>query len=95
MANIRTTRTKEYSSATAMLRERIYDFINRSGNAGVTDEEIAMAFDLPGDSERPRRNELVQQNLVGNSGIRRHVNSGRTATVWKSKRVLDRVKKRA
>ena len=83
------------TSNTAILRERIYNFILRTGNAGVTDEEIALAFDLPGDVERPRRNELVKNNLVANSGIRRMTTSGRTATVWKSTRVLNKITKTA
>ncbi|CAM6053367.1 unnamed protein product [Sphagnum tenellum] len=74
-----------------ILRERIYNFINRTGNAGVTDEEICLSFGLTGDIERPRRNELVRSNLVANSGVRRATTSGRTATVWKSVRVLDKV----
>lgn len=79
------------SSTTAVLREHIYNFINRSGNAGVTDEEISINFDLAGDTARPRRNELVQANLVANSGVRRHTTSGRTATVWKSTRVMNKL----
>jgi hypothetical protein len=83
------------TSNTTVLREQIYNYINRTGNAGVTDEEIALAFNLPGDVERPRRNELVKSNLVANSGIRRATSSGRTATVWKSVRVLERVAQNA
>ena len=78
-------------STTAILREQIYNFINRSGNAGVTDEEIAFNFDLAGDTARPRRNELVQANLIANSGVRRHTSSGRAATVWKSTRVMNKL----
>jgi len=80
-------------SATEQLREYIYDFINRSGNAGVTDEEIAFNFDVSGDITRPRRNELVKANRVGNSGSRRPTTTGRTATIWKSTKVLQKVAK--
>ena len=87
------TMTKDTRTATAMLREQIYDFILRSGNAGLTDHEICSHFDIGGDTIRPRRNELVKAKLVDSSGMRRRVESGRTATIWKSTKVLK--KKRA
>ena len=80
-------------SSTYLLREQIYDFILRTGAAGVTDEEICWTFDLLGDSVRPRRNELVQANLVDKSRVRRRTTCGRTAIVWMSTRVLDKLAK--
>ena len=49
---------------------------------GMTDEQIAKALGIPGNTAVPRRNALVKRGLVRDSGERRKVDSGRTATVW-------------
>jgi hypothetical protein len=84
------TKSEAVLSPSALLRERIYNFILRSGNAGVTDEEIRLALNVAGDSQRPRRRELVEINLVGSTGKRRRIKTGRTATIWKATRVLEK-----
>lgn len=40
-------------------RAMILGFIRASGARGATDREIQDEFDMPGDTERPRRNELA------------------------------------
>jgi hypothetical protein len=62
------------------LRIRVYEFIAQSG--GVTDEEIQIALDMNPSTERPRRVELVEANLVRDSSTRRRTKSGRWAVVW-------------
>jgi hypothetical protein len=49
---------------------------------GATDDEIANAVGLVGNSVRPRRIELVRDGLVEDSGKRRSSNMGHPAVVW-------------
>lgn len=82
------------STHTSELRDRIYNFILRSGAAGLTDEEISEGLKAAGDVSRPRRNELVRSNQVVNSGYRRATKRGRTAIVWLTSKVAKKIQKR-
>lgn len=84
-----------YDNDTDWLRERVYDLILRSGAAGYTDEEIADVLDLDGDVLRPRRNELVIAERVTDSGKRRRTQRGRTAKVWLTTRVAEKMQQHA
>lgn len=63
------------------LRKLVLDHI-RAQREGATDEEIATALGLDGNTERPRRRELQLAGLIHDSGRRRKTTTGRLATVW-------------
>lgn len=79
---------------TNAVRGRIYDFIRKSGRSGATDGEIIVGCNIPGDTVRPRRGELVAQGLIeplrtdGKEAkpVRRKTPSGRWAQVWVASR---------
>ena len=49
---------------------------------GLTDRECQIALCMSGDTQRPRRVELVRMGLVRDSGRTRKTGTGREATVW-------------
>ncbi len=49
---------------------------------GLTDEGIQDITGLPGNTERPRRGDLVAQNVVVDSGRTRLTRANREAVVW-------------
>ena len=59
-----------------------YSEVAREEIAGVTDEEGCELSGIPASTWRPRRVELVEMNLVVDSGVRRKTRSGRDAVVW-------------
>jgi len=69
----------------ASLRAQVMQLLE-SCPAGLTDEEIQERLSMPGNTERPRRSELVSMGWVADSGQRRPTRSGRKATVWKAVR---------
>ena len=71
------------------LRARVLNYLIGCGAEGATDEEIQVALDLAGNTQRPRRRELVQAGLVRDSGRLRPTPSGRMATVWAAVRGSD------
>jgi hypothetical protein len=64
----------------ATLRELVFKFLCSVG--GATDEEIQLALDMPGNTERPRRRELQMAGKVFDSGTKRLTKTGRLAVVW-------------
>ncbi len=66
----------------AALRRRVLRAIQDSGTYGRTDDEIQCQLALDGNTERPRRWELVQLRMIYDSGMRRQTRSGRRAVVW-------------
>jgi len=71
----------EIEPTAGTLRERVLAFL-RSQRDGATDEEIQDALDMPQNTERPRRIELVRLGLVNDSGRTRKTKSRRDAVVW-------------
>jgi len=64
-------------------REAVLAAIRARGDLGLTDEELQVLLELPGNSERPRRRELQQRGLIRDSGLRRAPAHDRVrATVW-------------
>jgi len=49
-----------------------------------TDEQMQDALGMNPNTQRPRRVELVERGLVGDSGERRPTRAGRKAIVWKA-----------
>jgi len=72
----------------ANLRAAVYSYIVRQGISGATDEEICDALDMGGSTERPRRIELVEGDLVVETDRRRYTKSGRLAIVWVARKHL-------
>ncbi len=69
----------------AVLRGVILAYIESRGENGATDEEIQAALMMPGNTERPRRVELVEGGWVRDVGARRATRAGRRAVVWVAK----------
>lgn len=67
--------------STGTLRRQVYDFIKQAGARGATDIEIQVALRMDGNTERPRRVELVNGGLVRDSGHRREI-KGRQHVIW-------------
>jgi len=72
----------DIESSAPRMRQRIAEFLAGRGSHGATDEEIQKALNMPGNTERPRRVELLQRRLVLDTGMRRQTSAGRYAAVW-------------
>jgi hypothetical protein len=57
-------------------------FFVGKGVEGATDDEIQTALGMAGNTERPRRRELEDRKLIGDSQKRRLTASKRQAVVW-------------
>lgn len=66
----------------AECRRLVFESIRRAGKLGRTDEEVQLELGMVGNTQRPRRSELVESGLIVNSGSRRKTSSGRLACVW-------------
>lgn len=77
-------------SAAKLHRDRllVYNALRESGIAGMTDEELQMRTGLDGNTERPRRIELVKEQLVAQHG-RRPTIRNRYAAVWMLREYLE------
>lgn len=64
------------------LRAQVFVELLKRGTAGATLEELELALKLPGNTVRPRRQELEKRGLVVDSGRERPTSSGRQAIVW-------------
>ena len=74
-------------NAAETLRKRILEFLRLCGQDGATDEEIQLALDMAGNTERPRRGELANAGLIfrvfhNGSYSTRATSSGRKAVLW-------------
>ena len=67
---------------TGTQREKVFAYIKAQGDSGATDEEVQIALGMNPNSERPRRIELVERELVVDSGITRRTKSGQDSIVW-------------
>lgn len=65
-------------------RGRIHQFIHQRGTFGATREEVELALNIPGNSVRPRWNELVKAGDIRNAGTTRETKAGRDAAVFVS-----------
>lgn len=64
------------------LRAAVLAYISLHGPDGATDEEMQLALEMEGNTERPRRRELQLVGLVIDSGRRRLTTNNRQAVVW-------------
>jgi hypothetical protein len=67
--------------AGGMLRQ-VLELVDRRGECGATDEEIASALRMLESTARARRVELRDGGQVRDCGLRRKTRSGRPAIVW-------------
>lgn len=74
----------EVEPRTGTQRRRVLDYLREVGEFGATDSEIQAALRMDGNTERPRRIELVAAGRVVDSQKRRVVD-GRPAIVWEVK----------
>jgi hypothetical protein len=72
------------------LRAKVYSHIILCGLYGATDEELQLTLNMAGNTERPRRIELVDGGHVIDSNYRRKTKSGRDAVVWIATRIRAR-----
>ncbi len=63
-------------------RERLRELFNDRGTFGVTRQEAELALSIPGNSLRPRWDELMKAGEIKNSGTTRKTESGRAAQVF-------------
>lgn len=63
-------------------RARIRQHFKERGTLGTTRQEVELALGIPGDSVRPRWNELVKAGEIKNAGTTRKTKSGRDAAVF-------------
>lgn len=66
------------------LRALVLDALRAVYPDGLTDEQIIDTTGLSPSTARPRRIELVQRNLVRDSGRKRKTRSGREAVIWEA-----------
>lgn len=67
---------------TGTYRRGVLDCIARSGATGVTDQQIYLLTGLDENTVRPRRNELMNDGWIVDSGLTRPTPSGKAAVVW-------------
>lgn len=63
-------------------RVKVFQHLNGCGPAGATDDEMQVALEMNGSTQRPRRIELVASGVVKDSGTKRPTRTGHAATVW-------------
>ncbi len=71
-------------SRRATLRALVLRYLLVIGDIGATDEQIQIFLHMNGNTERPRRCELLEAGLIADSGARRLTKSGLYAVVWKA-----------
>lgn len=78
--------SKSILNITPVTETTVYNFILRSGAAGLTDSEIYSSLNVSERSQRRLRASLSEAGLIINTGTRRLANN-RLAAVWKASRV--------
>lgn len=63
-------------------KARIVAAMRAAGSNGLTDEEGQRLTGIAGDTYRPRRGELLKDNLIVKARRKRMTRSGREAEVW-------------
>lgn len=64
-------------------RRAVLAYLAGFGDDGATDEQLQLALNMNGSSERPRRGELCEMRYVFDSGLKRKTMSGKDAIIWK------------
>jgi hypothetical protein len=63
-------------------RQEVLAYLRACGGGGATDDQIQTVLLMDGNTERPRRVELVRLGLVADSTFQRRTRSGHWAAVW-------------
>lgn len=63
-------------------RQKVLAYLRGRGAQGATDQEMQMELEMSGNTQRPRRGELVASGHVAPAGFTRTTISGCKATVW-------------
>ena len=64
-------------------RRLVYDFIERRGMQGATDDEIESVLGIDGNTVRPTRGGLVEDGYIINTGTTRKNKHGNECIVWR------------
>lgn len=64
-------------------RRMVYDFIERCGIRGATDDEIEVTLGIDGNTVRPTRGGLVEDGFIINTGTTRKNKHGNECIVWR------------
>ncbi len=78
---------KSVSSVASTMQEQVFDLI-QTKVGGLTCDEVEVISGLRHQTASARIRELVEQNRVIPTDLRRPTRSGRHAIVWSAKRVL-------
>ena len=70
-------------------RRRVLDYVSLRGGYGATDDELEVELGLPHQTASARRNGLVADGWLVDSGLRRNTRTGAQATVWITREVAD------
>lgn len=70
-------------------RRRVLDLLAAVGALGATDDELEVALGLPHQTASARRNGLVADGWVVDSGEKRNTRGGHPAVVWITREVAD------
>lgn len=76
------TAARRIRQDTGRLERLVLETLQRAGRRGLTDAEAQQRLNLAGDTQRPRRIDLVHRGLIVDSGCRRVTPRGRFAVVW-------------
>jgi hypothetical protein len=63
-------------------KARVLRYVESRGGDGATDDEIEVGLALPHQSASARRNDLVRQGKLRDSGLRRKTRAGQQAVAW-------------
>ena len=69
---------------TGSLRRTVYDYINRQGLRGATDQEMESALRIDGNTIRPTRLSLVRDGYIIDTGTTRKNSHGNECIVWRT-----------
>jgi transcription initiation factor IIE alpha subunit len=66
------------------IRLEVYEFLIRRGLDGATDQEIESNLNLDGNTVRPTRKTLEQDELIIDTGTTRSNHNGNQCIVWRA-----------
>lgn len=85
---VRGSETSELAAQTANRRKverdrnRLLNLLRGRGTVGATDDEMQATLSLEGNTQRPRRGELLKKGLIRKTGVRRPTRTGKLADVY-------------
>lgn len=64
------------------VKERVFEYLQKRGGYGATDQEMQKALSLGPQTQTPSRTHLTREGFVSKTNLRRNTTSGRKAIVW-------------